>query len=36
MAIPATGVDAPAPYPADSGPSTRRERAGWYFYDWAL
>ena len=35
MAVPTTGVDSPAPAPADSGPSTRRERVGWYFYDWA-
>src|SRR5262245_48731151 len=35
MAVPTTGVDAPTPTPPDSGPSTRRERVGWYFYDWA-
>jgi MFS transporter, UMF1 family len=35
MAVPTTGVDSPTPPPADSGPSTRRERVGWYFYDWA-
>ena len=35
MAVPTTGVDSPAPPPPDSGPSTRRERVGWYFYDWA-
>src|SRR5262245_51873089 len=35
MAIPTHGVDTPTPPPADSGPSTRRERVGWYFYDWA-
>ena len=35
MAVPTTGVDSPTPPPPDSGPSTRRERVGWYFYDWA-
>jgi UMF1 family MFS transporter len=33
MSVPTTD-DAPAP-PEQSGPSTRRERVGWYFYDWA-
>jgi MFS transporter, UMF1 family len=28
-----TATDVPAPIAA--GPSTRRERTGWYFYDWA-
>jgi UMF1 family MFS transporter len=35
MSVPDTGVDAPTPTPEDPGPSTRRERVGWYFYDWA-
>jgi MFS transporter, UMF1 family len=32
MTVPTTGLEAP---PAEVGPSTRRERVGWYFYDWA-
>ena len=35
MAVPTTGVDSPSPTPAPEGRSTRRERVGWYFYDWA-
>jgi len=31
MTIPSTGLEVPA----EAGPSTRRERVGWYFYDWA-
>ncbi len=34
MSVPTTGVDLPAP-PEQQPPSTRRERVGWYFYDWA-
>jgi MFS transporter, UMF1 family len=33
MAVPTTGLDESAP--ADAGPSTRNERVGWYFYDFA-
>ena len=32
MTAPATDVTTP---PDDAGASTRRERVGWYFYDWA-
>jgi UMF1 family MFS transporter len=32
MTAPTTDVTTP---PDDTGPSTRRERVGWYFYDWA-
>jgi UMF1 family MFS transporter len=32
MTVPTTGYEVP---PAEAGPSTRRERVGWYFYDWA-
>src|SRR5262245_17147040 len=28
-------TDAPAPAPDQPAVSTRRERVGWYFYDWA-
>jgi UMF1 family MFS transporter len=34
MSVPTTGFDVPVP-PAEGGASTRRERVGWYFYDWA-
>jgi UMF1 family MFS transporter len=32
MSVPT--IDTPAP-PEDASPSTRKERVGWYFYDWA-
>ncbi len=34
MSVPTTGFDTPAP-PEEQQYSTRRERVGWYFYDWA-
>ena len=33
MSVPTTGFEVPTP--AEPGTSTRRERVGWYFYDWA-
>src|SRR5690242_15161806 len=34
MSVPTAGIDIPTP--TDEAPrSTRRERVGWYFYDWA-
>src|SRR5258706_14486887 len=33
MSVPTTGVDAPPV--AEQPASTRHERVGWYFYDWA-
>jgi UMF1 family MFS transporter len=32
MSVPTTDAHAP---PEEAAPSTRRERVGWYFYDWA-
>lgn len=34
MSVPTTGFEVPQP-PAEGDISTRRERVGWYFYDWA-
>ena len=33
MSVPTTGYEVPTP--AEPATSTRRERVGWYFYDWA-
>src|SRR4051812_8846575 len=35
MAVPTTGFDDHPPSPAGAAQSTRRERVGWYFYDFA-